>query len=55
MTSVQPLDPEVADAYQAGFSDAIRAVGTAFGIEPVVDRVGPRTIRTWTERAHAVL
>ena len=32
--AVSPLESEVADAYQRGFVDALRAVAVAFGVYP---------------------
>lgn len=32
VSAVSSLDPEVSDAYQQGFMDALRAVAVAFGV-----------------------
>lgn len=41
--AVSPLESEVADAYQRGFADALRAVAVAFGVYPP----GITPERTW--------
>jgi hypothetical protein len=42
MRATAPLDVEIAEAYQQGFVDALRAVAVAFGAGPSGDRSGMR-------------
>jgi hypothetical protein len=37
MGSASPLDPELAEAYRKGFSDALQTVGVAFGVSAPSD------------------
>lgn len=39
-----PLDPEAADVYRQGFSDALQAVGVAFGVAVPEERAGDARI-----------
>ena len=53
--AVPALDPDLAEAYQAGFADALRSVGIAFGISPAAKRSDGGPVWEWTKPAHTVL